>query len=184
MSGAALKQKVTKLEAARRQLSTAIELWFHDKDVVSVHTLAHASYEIVHVISKKKNRKYDLIFDSMVVKDEHRSEFNKKIKKYAEFFKHADRDAEATIEFPPQASEFFMMYSIMGLETIEETKTDMESAFVWWFFLQNPHFLTDNGRKLLANNIPLEHIEETRRAKKSDFLHAFINARNRLKVRK
>ena len=36
------KLHVTKLDAARRQLETAITLWFHDGDPVSIHTLAAA----------------------------------------------------------------------------------------------------------------------------------------------
>ena len=49
------KITLSKLDAATRQLSTAIELWFDERDAVSVHTLAFAAYEIIHVLSKKKN---------------------------------------------------------------------------------------------------------------------------------
>jgi hypothetical protein len=46
--------RLTKLDVARRQLQTAITLWFTDGDPVSIHTLAFAAYEIIHVISKKQ----------------------------------------------------------------------------------------------------------------------------------
>jgi transcriptional regulator with XRE-family HTH domain len=45
------KLKVSKLDAARRQLECAIELWFLEKDEVSVHTLAGAAYQIIHDIN-------------------------------------------------------------------------------------------------------------------------------------
>ena len=64
------KITVTKLDAARRQLRTAIRLWFNDGDLVAIHTLAFAAYEIIHVVSKKRNR----------IKNEYRSAWNKKIK--------------------------------------------------------------------------------------------------------
>jgi hypothetical protein len=46
---------IGKLDAARRQLSTAITLWFGSDDPVSIHTLAHAAYEIIHTVSRKRN---------------------------------------------------------------------------------------------------------------------------------
>ena len=38
--------RVSKIDAARRQLETAIRLFFYDIDFVSVHTLLCASHEI------------------------------------------------------------------------------------------------------------------------------------------
>src|SRR3954447_21828987 len=94
------KLKLTKVEAARRQLRTAIELWFAEGDPVSIHTLAFAAYEIFHFISKKRNpSRRDLVFDSRIVKDKYRKQWNDIIKREANFFKHADRDADGTIDF-------------------------------------------------------------------------------------
>jgi hypothetical protein len=44
---------ITKLDAARRQLETAITLWFHDADPISVHTLVMAAHGILKAINKK-----------------------------------------------------------------------------------------------------------------------------------
>lgn len=41
------KIQVTKLDAVRRQLETAVILWFHDGDPVSIHTLTGAAYQII-----------------------------------------------------------------------------------------------------------------------------------------
>jgi hypothetical protein len=46
------KLRIYKIEAARRQLDSAIELWFLDKDEVSVHTLAAAAYQLVHDLKR------------------------------------------------------------------------------------------------------------------------------------
>jgi hypothetical protein len=45
--------KISKLDAARRQLDTAIELWFHDGDPISIHTLTSAAFEIIQDLNKK-----------------------------------------------------------------------------------------------------------------------------------
>jgi hypothetical protein len=64
---------VSKLDAARRQLQTAIQLWFEERDPVAIHALAYAAYEIIHAISKRRNpNRRDLLFDSDLVKDEYR----------------------------------------------------------------------------------------------------------------
>jgi hypothetical protein len=39
--------EVTKLDAAKSQVATAIWLYFEDRDPISVHTLVHAACEII-----------------------------------------------------------------------------------------------------------------------------------------
>jgi hypothetical protein len=102
--------KVSKIDAARRQLQTAIKLWFSAGDPVATHTLAFASYEILHAVSKKRDAtRPPLIFDSPLIPEKYRSEVNIAFKKHAYFFKHGDRDPEAVIEFHPRMSEGFIL---------------------------------------------------------------------------
>lgn len=89
---------LTKINAARRQLVTAIRLIFEGEDSVSVFSLAANAWEIIDVLCNKekvlslsnqsrkqipngKDLKYDYINSS-----------------YRNFFKHADRDPEAILE--------------------------------------------------------------------------------------
>jgi hypothetical protein len=46
--------KVSKLDAAKRQLETAIRLYFSDGDPVSIHTLTAAAYNILRDVTKQK----------------------------------------------------------------------------------------------------------------------------------
>ncbi|HZF30263.1 MAG TPA: hypothetical protein VE907_14190 [Gammaproteobacteria bacterium] len=62
-------QTITKIDAARRQLATAIELWFADGHEVSTYTLAYASHEIIHALHKKHGLG-DLLYDSDAIKPE------------------------------------------------------------------------------------------------------------------
>ena len=91
---------VKKLEAAKRQLHTAITLWFADTDAVSVHTLACAAYQIVHDINDQKKGD-ELLLDSSVIRNEFRKEYLDEMRKAMRFFKHADRDPDpnGTVEF-------------------------------------------------------------------------------------
>ncbi|HEV2335198.1 MAG TPA: hypothetical protein VGS13_06865 [Stellaceae bacterium] len=84
---------ITKLDAAKRQLRTAIKLWFTGEDPVSVHTLAAAAHEIVHTLFRRRGLS-GLLFDSPLIKEECRSMWAKRMKAVATFFKHAQRDPD------------------------------------------------------------------------------------------
>lgn len=171
---------VSKLDAARRQLQTAIRLWFSGGDAVSIHTLAYAAYEIVHVVSKKRNRTRDLIFDSLVIKDEARADFNKRLKRDGNFFKHAREDADAVLEFYPAASELFIFFSIVGIEACGERLHPEESGYIAWMSLHHPELLTEAGKKQFTNHAMIKAMASIKSIKKSEFLGAWIDSRRLL----
>lgn len=169
---------ISKLDAARRQLATAITLWFEDRDPVSIHTLVYAAYEIIHAVSKQRNpNRRDLLFDSLLIKDEHRVEYVKFVKEHANFFKHALNDGNAVIEFRPVLSQMFFLMAILGVELCGEQKNTEESAFMWWQYINKPDWLTENGKKLVSDTIPADGIAHLRARPKSEFLEAFKIAR-------
>ena len=92
-------QRIGKLEAAHRQLSTAIELWFNNGDIVSIHTLACAAHQIIHDLNSKQGGR-DLIYDSIIIKDEYRNEACRLLREHMNFFKHADDDPDSEIDCP------------------------------------------------------------------------------------
>jgi hypothetical protein len=76
---------VSKIEAAQRQLDTAIELYLHEFDLLSVHTLAWAAFSIL--VS------YDKATNAGGVWAKHiRDNPSEDARKMANFLKHADRD--------------------------------------------------------------------------------------------
>jgi hypothetical protein len=64
---------LTKVDVARRQLQTAITLWFTNGDPVSVHTLAAAAHEIIHTVTKKRTPNRRPVVDSRSFTDEGRT---------------------------------------------------------------------------------------------------------------
>lgn len=173
--------KISKLDAARRQLQTAIELWFTGGDPVAVHTLAFAAYEIVHTVSKKRDpKRRTLIYDSDDIKEEHRAEYNIWMKRHANFFKHGDRDPDGVVDFYPGLSELFFMFSILGLEICGERMSTEESAFAWWININKPDILTDAGKEMIAKTFNPDHLQHLRATPKSEFLEAFRDAKRQL----
>jgi hypothetical protein len=81
---------ISKIEAAKRQLDTAIELYLHEFDLLSVHTLAWAAFSIL--VS------YDAATNAGGAWAKHiRENSCDGTRKLANFLKHADRDPLAQI---------------------------------------------------------------------------------------
>jgi hypothetical protein len=87
-------ENITKLDAAIRQLTTAIRLFFEDQDPISVYTLAHASMEILSKLCERAGK--DRYLQQVAEKHGLTEKEARQIVSYGKnFFKHADRDADA-----------------------------------------------------------------------------------------
>ena len=168
------KLKITKIEAARAQLKTAIELWFHDGDPVSIHTLACASHQIINDINAI-TADGNLIFDSTVINDNKRKDWIKRIKADCNFFKHANNDATNIIEFDINTSEFYFMFSLKGLMNIGVVGNVAETAYFKWFMLHNPELVTELGNEHIIKSTPVD-ISEVKQFTRKEFFEAFCIA--------
>jgi hypothetical protein len=165
--------RISKLDAAQRQLRTAISLWFQDGDPVPVHALAFAAYEVFHFVSGHRDpHRRDLLFDSIYIKEERRKEYLAVVKREANFFKHGDRDPEAILDFNPEVAEFFILYAILARQLCGESQSEEESIFMWWIMFHWPEMLSEQGRKGLTDRLPIEYIESIRHLSKSKFFEA------------
>lgn len=169
------KITVTKLDAAHRQLRTAIELWFADGDPVSIHTLAAAAYQIIHDLNRR-NKGPDLLLDTKFIKDEHRKRFVNTIKTAANFLKHADNRRSGTAKttlLDSSLNQHFIMYSIFGLRYLREELIAEEIAFERWHMLRNPEMLSDAGKALLKKSYTIEQWGVLLAIPKNRFLKEF-----------
>jgi hypothetical protein len=170
--------RISKLNAAQRQLRTAITLWFNNGEPVAIHTLACAAYEILHSISKRRDpTRPSLLFDSDRIKDEYRREWVDRMKKEYNFFKHADRDGDTVIEFNPELSEWFILYAFLARELCGEPASDEEVAFVRWMQVQHPNLLTEAGKQSIASMVSEVDLHWLRGRPKNDFFKAYLVAR-------
>ena len=168
------KQIIKKIDAACRQLDTAITLWFQEGDDVSIHTLACSAHQIIHDINKSRKGR-DLLFDTVVIKDEYRSEFISFIKGAYNFFKHADKapNQDGVIQLDSSITGLVILFSILGLE-MHGIKTNVtRSAFILFYGINNPDILTDKYLKSLVQNIPPEHLTNIRKLKRSQFFESY-----------
>lgn len=101
---------INKLDAAQRQLESAIFLYFYDQDPVSIHTLTAASYNILRDICKKLGLPPVLIKGLLLdyVREEKKKDFIHLLNEAENFFKHADQDHNGIIKFNPGQTELLL----------------------------------------------------------------------------
>ena len=114
-----MKEIIKKIDAAQRQIDFAIILWFKGADTIATHTLACSAHQIIHEINQSKKDTY-LLFNSIYIKNERRCYFMSILKHSYNFFKHANRDPdpEGMIEFDPSFTEDFILFTILGIESL------------------------------------------------------------------
>src|SRR5207249_4277605 len=102
---------VDKLEAACRQLESAITMFFEEWDVVSQHTLISAAYGILYDLDKQRGVGGS-VKDSLLVRPEDRAGFIRAIHLPQNFFKHARKDSGIKLAFRYRVSHFFLFDAI------------------------------------------------------------------------
>lgn len=168
--------KIKKVDAARRQLDTAINLWFHKDDPVSIHTLACSAHQILHDINQHRKGP-ELIFDSIVIKDAFRFLAKSYLKKHYNFFKHAEKDPdpEGTIDFNPSVTEGFIMFANLGLEYLGIKPNSIRSAFIIYQCLHKPNLFTEKGRHYILDNIPPDQLADILNLDRCQFLESYVS---------
>jgi len=127
------KIKLSKLDAAKRQLETAIRLYFNYGDPISIHTLACAAHEILSGLNKKYSGAPMLMGD-FLIKDEYKKDYNRMIREPQNFFKHADWNPEGILDFNPDASPFFLYDAISKYQELTGEIVPYFRIFKGWYW--------------------------------------------------
>jgi hypothetical protein len=168
------KIKLTKLEAACRQLNTAIRLWFSNGDPVSIFALAYPAHEIVHRLYRHRGL-MDLIYDSKLIKEEYREQWAKGLKRGASFLKHADKDPHAIIEFDPNLTLMHIIGSVLGLSRMGVAPSDEMAALLTWLYIHFPSWFHSES---VENFVPAKALAKFRRVEKRQFFESYLRALN------
>ncbi len=135
---------ITKLDAARRQLETAIRIYFHEGDVVALHTLTGAAHEVLYDLCSKMKIK-SFVKDPTFVKPEKKKEYLGMIGRSENFFKHADRDPHAQLNFNPQESEMLLLDACMLYKALTADQPFLLRTFHVWATIQYPELFSLEG---------------------------------------
>ncbi|MFA5373930.1 MAG: hypothetical protein WC354_07115 [Candidatus Omnitrophota bacterium] len=139
------KIQISKIDAAKRQLDTAINLFFNDADPVSIHTLTSAAYDILVSLAKSQGIP-GIIKNSSMIKKEHEKEYLDIINKPQNFFKHSGKDPKKTLEFSPKSTTFVLWDAVRIYMELTDEKPSNMIVYRNWFFLEHPNYLNDNWK--------------------------------------
>lgn len=134
---------VTKLEAAGRQLDAAIHLFFGNGDAVAIHSLAVAAANVFADIAEHKNAGVSWRTRSRDESGLSMKELKALLHEEWNFFKHADRDPEATLNFNEQLSEDFMFMAVLDCGDLQTTTCPMQAFQIWYIAAHPERFFTD-----------------------------------------
>ena len=126
-------QVVSKLEAARRQLETAVRLYFASQDDVAIHTLAAAAHQVLADLKKARGgaptiSEYLLSFAS----PELRKAAQRHVATPENFLKHADHDPEGVLEFDPGLTELLLLQACTRYREFATEPSPVLMAFEGW----------------------------------------------------
>lgn len=136
------KIHISKIDAAKRQLETAITLYFRSGDPVSIHTLTAAGYDILHGLSKTRGIK-PFVKNTDMIRDEKKKKYLDMVNEAQNFFKHADRDTDKLYEFRPATTEFLIWDACQMYQQITTEIPKLMYIFNFWFFINNPGLAKD-----------------------------------------
>ncbi|MGD0060046.1 MAG: hypothetical protein ABSD58_11580 [Verrucomicrobiia bacterium] len=130
--------KVTRIEACKRQLETAIWLYFTGGDPVSIHTLAASAVEAVRAAAAAKGVMNLRNMTDLVVKPAYRKKVHKKIKEAEGFFKHGGTNEKEQHVFDRGQTDHVLLDGCLTYEGLSGPQTPLMKTFTWWFIMNNP----------------------------------------------
>lgn len=140
--------EVTKLEVSRRQLECAVKLFFNDQDSVSVHTLTEAANNVLRdlIKFKKKEKEIESIIMGKLpkfIKEEYKKEFIRKFRDPQNFFKHANKDPLARLEFRPEVNDLHLFDGVLMYEGLTGDLGDLMKTFKIWYIISHKDHFSD-----------------------------------------
>ncbi len=138
--------QIGKTQAASQQIVEAARLFFEERDPVSIHTLVAASHGILRdLLLKKGDRSF--LKDSPYIREDKRTEFRRIINRAQNFFKHANRDPEESLQFDPASTKFLLLDGIEMFYRLYDVRPLELEFFRVWFVAAHPQFLLDGPLK-------------------------------------
>ena len=128
-----MKTRVSKLDAARRQIHTAIRMIFSNDDPVSTHTLIGAASSIISnlVENGHSGKSWDQF--AQQANNLAPSDYFRIMREAQNFFKHAKDDPDLEYELDSLDTESIAFFTTLNLGELGCSLTNRESVFQLWY---------------------------------------------------
>jgi len=162
---------ITKIDAAERQLNTAIRLFFENRDHLSSYALAVASREVTDSViqsrySELHHRELVRVGDPLKVHLSYREVTKERIKpefyrdflrlehKWQNFLKHADCDPDAEIElFTTKQLALVIIFAIKNYVLLTQHWTTEMATFFAWFVIAEPQLVDSSPEDVMFDKV-------------------------------
>lgn len=139
------KIKVTKLEAAQRQIDAAIRLLFKNEDPVAIHTVAAAGLQILKDLAKKDTTQVWQMMDQCFRPGMRKKWRNEVENKAVNFLKHADKDPDEALENVDEIINDLTLFSACILyDDLGHQYTPEMTGFMIWYSGIFPDHIRDD----------------------------------------
>lgn len=135
--------KVTKFEAAERQLIQGIRLFFEEGDPISIHTLVEAAVQVFRDLAPKYNTS-SCITEHPELSHVHKSVIYKAMNEARNFFKHAKKDSDQVLEFDITRNNISLLECSTLHTSIKGKVIPEVLVFELWFLSQNKDLFVSN----------------------------------------
>ena len=165
------KPVVDKIEASRRQIETAIWLWFHGGDIVSITQLTDSAFGILLDIYHAENWPKPIPFDDTEAAPQgmrHR-DWRDKAREAGNFGKHARTDTNFAYEYNPIFAESYLASAISAQNRLEKAASHgLIALFSLWFGAHYPNLVE-------TAPVPTKSvaIDDIRQMSRTEFLKEF-----------
>lgn len=149
------QETVTRQDAVRRQLSTAIDLILGNGDAVSANVLTWAATEVLRGVATARGINTFLGSLEDRIKPQHLKDWRNILREHYNYFKHSDRDPDLVItDFTPEATTWPLLGACRDYFEIYKSRTWPMLVYQLWFFCRNPNMLIDEGSGLVSTMSP------------------------------
>jgi hypothetical protein len=143
------KPKVTRIQVAVFQLETAIELWFSEKDLASIITLAFAAHEIIYKLNKALPKAQVSVADPDQAPAGYSEEWHKIFRLDSYFCKHGGSDPLEAHYLSVDALPYVLLDALLMYKALGFHRRLYFYLLEMWFLTIHPEIFKipakDNG---------------------------------------
>lgn len=151
-----------KLDAAQRQIDTAIWLWFNDGDLVSVNTLAGAANGILDALLHDRKMGRAAMFEE-VPHGMKPTEWFGMVKEAEDFAKHARHDPEARHLYSSAETSLYLLSVVASYERlagVPSAAKSLRGLFVIYFAATYPGAFEPVVLQEIANAVNVDAVKK------------------------
>lgn len=132
--------EITRRDAADRQLKQAIRLFFDRGDMLAVHTLTGAAFQLLADIGKVSGI-VSRFRSTELIRPERMKEWIQALNSTQNFLKHADKDGALRHNYVEEATVLFLYEAIELAQRVSPATGGERLAFQLWFVFSYPEMV-------------------------------------------